>query len=425
MLPLVGLAATFVPELIRLIAGDKAGAVAGSVAQAVTEVTGTADPVAARQRLQADAAAAAALQQKLAEIALDATKAQNAEAEQRRQDELAAVRAEVENTSGARGTLQALVSARSPIAYGSPVVSVVVTVGFFVVLGLLIGRGITTSDPNTVSIVNIAVGVLGTAFATVVNFWLGSSSGSRAKDEQAVAVQQAHAAQMGQILQSLQAVQQSHLQNARAALDTVQHVAASAVAAAQAAAGPPEPTAPPQPTAPPPPPKAAGDNFDSCVAITLAQEGGFSDAGGDPGGATNFGITLKTLQEWRGREATAEDVRALTRAEAVEIYRAGYWNPARCGDLPAGVDLMVFDFGVNAGPRTAVKCLQEAVGVAADGSVGPQTLAAVQGADARQVIGAMSRSRMAYYRRLPDFDRFGAGWTRRTEQVTAAALAMV
>ena len=40
----------------------------------------------------------------------------------------------------------------------------------------------------------------------------------------------------------------------------------------------------------------------------------------------------------------------MTKAEAVEIYRANYWIPARCGDLPGGIDLMVFDFGVNAGP---------------------------------------------------------------------------
>jgi peptidoglycan hydrolase-like protein with peptidoglycan-binding domain len=289
---------------------------------------------------------------------------------------------------------------------------VIVTVGFFVVLALLIGQGITASDPNTVNIVNIVVGVLGTAFATVVNFWLGSSSSSRTKDDRAAAIQQVHAAQTGQILQS-------HLQSARAALDAVQRVATTAVTAARA------PLAPAPPAAPSPSSRAVEDDFDRCVAITLAQEGGFSEAEGDPGGATKFGITLGTLRGWRGRETTAEDVRALTRSEAIEIYRADYWNRARCGDLPAGVDLMVFDFGVNAGPRTAVRYLQEALGVTADGVVGPRTLAAARAADAKQVIGAMSRSRLAYYRGLPTFDRFGAGWTRRTEQVTAAALAMV
>ena len=73
-LPLIGLATTIVPELIRLIAGDKAGTLATNVSQAVTELTGTDDPVAARQKLAADAAASATLQQRLAEIALEATR---------------------------------------------------------------------------------------------------------------------------------------------------------------------------------------------------------------------------------------------------------------------------------------------------------------------------------------------------------------
>jgi hypothetical protein len=95
MLPLIGLAATFVPEIIRLIAGDKAGTVATTVTDAVAQIAGTADPVVAKQKLDSDPAALAALQQRLAEIALEATKAQNAELDQQRQDELARLKASV------------------------------------------------------------------------------------------------------------------------------------------------------------------------------------------------------------------------------------------------------------------------------------------------------------------------------------------
>jgi hypothetical protein len=59
MLPLIGLAATLVPDLIRLIAGDKAGTIADTVSRTVTDVTKTADPVAALQAIQANGAAAA------------------------------------------------------------------------------------------------------------------------------------------------------------------------------------------------------------------------------------------------------------------------------------------------------------------------------------------------------------------------------
>ncbi|MBN8874496.1 MAG: glycoside hydrolase family 108 protein [Rhodospirillales bacterium] len=416
MLPLIGLAATFLPDIIKVVAGDRAGTVADTVAQAVSQVAGTDDPAAAQRKLAADPAAAMALQQRLAEIALEATKVQNAEADQRRQDELAALRTSLENTTGARTSLLSLVSAHSPIAYGAPAVSVIVTIGFFVILMVLVQGGLREQSTDTVNIVNIAVGVLGTAFATVVNFWLGSSSGSRNKDEQALAFQQTQARQNGQFLSTLQDAQTQHRESASSALRAITAVAQSAVTAVQT------PRAP-QPT--PAPSARPKDNFDRCLAVVFAQEGGFSEDPADPGGATNFGVTLATLREWRNAEVTAADVRALTKEEATEIYRARYWLPTRCADLGPGIDLMVFDFGVNAGPSTAVKHLQRALGVTDDGSVGPKTMAALQAATARDLLGQLAEARLAYYRALPTFERFGRGWTNRTQQVLAAAQTMV
>jgi lysozyme family protein len=415
MLPLIGLAATLVPELIRLIASDKAGTVATSVAQAVTDIAGTKDPAAARLKLGSDLTAAAALQQRLAEIALDATKAQLAEADQQRQDDLSTLKMHEENTSGARGAMQLLASARSPIAWGAPLVSVVVAVGFFLVLGLLVTSGLRTIDDKTADIINVAIGVLGTGFATVVNFWLGSSSSSRNKDAQVVAMQADHAVQTTDILKTLQHAHDSHNESTRAAFATMQNVVSTAVSGVSAPAERAQPPAAPSP-----------DNFDRCVTVTFAQEGGFSQSASDPGGATNLGITHATLESWRGRPTSVEDVRELTREEAVEIYRSNYWLPARCADLPSGVDLMVFDFGVNSGPRTAVKTLQKAIGVTDDGSVGPKTLAALHNADDhRALINQLSAARLAFCRSLSNYDAFGAGWTNRIGQVKAAALAMV
>ena len=123
----------------------------------------------------------------------------------------------------------------SPIAYGSPAVSIIVTIGFFVILAYLIAYGLKSEDANTVNIINIAVGVLGTAFATVVNFWLGSSSGSRSKDEQAVAVQQTHAAQTDKFLSALQGAHDTHLAAANSAVEAIKSIATSAVTTARPA----------------------------------------------------------------------------------------------------------------------------------------------------------------------------------------------
>lgn len=398
MLPLIPIALSVVPDLIKLIAGDRAGAVATQVAGVVQAVTGTSDPVEAQKRVAEDPAVATQLRVRLAEIALEAQKAQLAAEDQRRQAELAEMQKALENTQGARGSLIDLVRAESPIAWGAPVVSIIVTVGFFAFLIILMLGGIRSSgqDPTVANIVNIAVGALATAFATVVNFWLGSSKGSRDKDD-AVAKVQVAAMEMTRTAQ--------------------QHAAPAPTAAVVVAAAP------------------DGDAlFDQCLAVVLDKEGGFSDHPQDRGGPTNMGITWKALADWKGidaaglsadgREKLLSDLTALTRREAAEIYRANYWLPMRCGDLPGPVALMLFDFGVNAGPRTAVKVLQRVVGVTDDGSVGPITLSAVRAADPLKLLDQLAEARLAHYRALADFATFGAGWTARTQQVAALARAV-
>jgi lysozyme family protein len=409
MLPLIGLAATFIPELIKLLAGDKAGTVAGSVAQAVTDITGATDPVAAKQKLDQDPRTAAALQQRLAEIALEATKAQNAEADQQRHDDLDALKASLDNTAGARSMLAAMAAEHSPVAFAAPIVSIVVTVGFFLILGLLMVIGLPRTDANTISIVNLTIGVLGTAFATVVNFWLGSSSGSRSKDAATLQLATSQAAHASELLQTLQSVHQTYAgqMNPQSVIPPSDDTGIVSLKTTSPAA------------------TDQDDRFQRCVGITLAQEGGFCDNRNDPGGATNFGITQATLRSARNADVTIDDVRGLGRDEACEIYRANYWLPSRCGDMPAGVDLMVFDFSVNAGPRNAVRSLQRLIGVKDDGSVGPVTLAALARADQKSLISGIAQSRLSYYRALPTWADFGNGWANRVRQVEQSALLMV
>lgn len=171
------------------------------------------------------------------------------------------------------------------------------------------------------------------------------------------------------------------------------------------------------------------DQFATCLAFTLAQEGGYVDDPYDPGGATNMGITLATLRHWDHDPALGPaDVQDMTRATAAAIYGALYWNALRADSLPAGVDLSAFDFGVNAGTRRSAELLQEALGFSAgqvDGCVGPETLAAALKADAAGVVNDLAERQTAYYRGLAEFDRYGRGWLDRTERRRQAALAML
>jgi lysozyme family protein len=170
----------------------------------------------------------------------------------------------------------------------------------------------------------------------------------------------------------------------------------------------------------------ARERFLACVAEVLRHEGGYVDHPRDPGGCTNRGITRRTLEAWRRTSVTCEDVRALDEAEARAIYRAHYWNAVHGDELPAGLDLVAFDAAVNSGRRRAALWLQEALGVPADGVIGPQTLRAARGAkDRAAVIARACELRLTFLRSLDTWSDFGRGWSRRVRAVRQAALAMV
>jgi len=91
----------------------------------------------------------------------------------------------------------------------------------------------------------------------------------------------------------------------------------------------------------------------------------------------------------------------------------------RGDDLPSGVDLCVFDCAVNAGVGRASKFLQQAVGVTADGQIGPMTVAATSAKPAEEVIDAFCNLREAHYKSLSTFATFGKGWMNRLGSVEA------
>ena len=115
---------------------------------------------------------------------------------------------------------------------------------------------------------------------------------------------------------------------------------------------------------------------------------------------------------------------ALGRREAGEIYRARYWNAIRGDELPPGIDLVVFDAAVNSGPARAVRWLQGALALPADGAIGPLTMGAVAQADSPDLVSAYSKTRLQFLQRLTTWRAFGRGWTRRVRETEAAALAL-
>ena len=166
-------------------------------------------------------------------------------------------------------------------------------------------------------------------------------------------------------------------------------------------------------------------NFDGCLTRLLAHEGGYSNDAADAGGPTKFGITIADYRKYVKADATAADVAAMPVAEAKAIYRARYWDAMRCDDLPAGVDYVVFDYGVNSGIARSGKVLRRLLHLPDDASaVTDAVIAAAKAANAAALAAAICDERLTFLHSLRTWPVFGRGWSRRVAEVKAAALAM-
>jgi lysozyme family protein len=142
------------------------------------------------------------------------------------------------------------------------------------------------------------------------------------------------------------------------------------------------------------------NNFNDCLTRVLKDEGGYTNDPRDPGGPTNFGITLKDYRLYVNPLGTAENVRTMNINDAKRIYKGKYWDALDCDSLSSGVDYTVFDYGVNSGlgrPRKALERFKSLKGI--------------------QLIDAINNERMSFLRALHTFPVFGKGWTRRVEGV--------
>ena len=169
----------------------------------------------------------------------------------------------------------------------------------------------------------------------------------------------------------------------------------------------------------------AQQNLDYCMQMILHHEGGYVDHPDDPGGETNLGVTKAVYEEWGG----TKDMKDLTVEDVLPIYKANYWDRVKGDDLPSGLDLCVFDFGVNAGTGRAAKYLQGMIDAVQDGAIGPMTLqslnAFIEEYGLEETIEIYQADRQLYYESLSHFETFGRGWTRRVDETTEAAKQMI
>lgn len=179
------------------------------------------------------------------------------------------------------------------------------------------------------------------------------------------------------------------------------------------------------------------DHFAHAFAFLLPHEGGFADHPADPGGSTNFGVSLRYLKRLgdsdldgvldgdfdRDGDVDADDIHAMTEADAAAIYRRQWWDRYRYGEIQnADVAAKVLDLSVNMGPNAAHSLVQYALRavhrrVKVDGILGPKTLAAVNVALPGTLVVALRSEAAGWYRSLVaehhQFEPFLEGWLNR------------
>ena len=175
----------------------------------------------------------------------------------------------------------------------------------------------------------------------------------------------------------------------------------------------------------------------------VRREGGFVNDPDDPGGATNFGVTIHTMRRLgldldRDGSVTVADVRALTVDKAIDIFEKHYFQKPLIAMLPQPMHATVFDMYVNAGSN-AVKILQRLLrdmghDLVVDGALGPKSIGAAQAAFASapdHLVDAYGIARRNYYFRIGDRraasrkfakTRSGGkgGWIKRAEEFISA-----
>lgn len=147
--------------------------------------------------------------------------------------------------------------------------------------------------------------------------------------------------------------------------------------------------------------------FLKILPVTLREEGGYSNDAGDPGGATQWGITHITYDAWRKRSGLPRrDVRNITREEMQKVYQAEYYDIIGGDDLSPGVALSAFDVSVNSGPGRARQFLARSGGE-------PNAIARVH---------RMAAMRLSFLHALRTWSRFGKGWGARVGRIEALAV---
>ena len=160
-------------------------------------------------------------------------------------------------------------------------------------------------------------------------------------------------------------------------------------------------------------------DFIQAYERTTLNEGGYvlTNHAGDRGGQTYAGIARKYHPDWSGWAAID---RGETPATSLvrDFYRESFWEPVKGDQInDQRTAETIYDFGVNANHKVAIKLAQIVLGVAPDGVIGPVTLQALNTMDAELFKARYALAKLARYleivKRDPSQRQWLVGWCNR------------
>lgn len=179
------------------------------------------------------------------------------------------------------------------------------------------------------------------------------------------------------------------------------------------------------------------DAFEQAYQFMKKWEGGLVDHPADPGGITNYGISIVFLKSFAAKYTdfvrglgielpiTPDSIRKLTPEQSKLVYRVAFWDEQKLDDMPRLPAIAHFDLSMNAGSRQATLITQRVVGATVDGLIGPKTRQATKDAcktyGELQIANQMLEQREQFYRNLaaskPSSKVFLKGWLNRTNDL--------
>ena len=161
------------------------------------------------------------------------------------------------------------------------------------------------------------------------------------------------------------------------------------------------------------------------VEIERAKKRGFTNDPDDLGGATMCGVTLATYTEYCRKKGyprpTVQRLKDIKYVDWLAILKTMFWDRWKADQIiNASIALMLVDF-VWASGNYGITVPQKAIGVKADGLVGPKTLAAINARNPKDLFDLLKKERLAYIERIckarPTNLKYKAGWLNRLNDI--------